>query len=179
MNQEVITLGGGCFWCIEAVLKDLQGVDRVISGYAGGQKPNPTYREICGGGTGHAEVVQVYYNTSTLTTKDLLRIFFTLHNPTTKNRQGADVGTQYRSIVLTSSEEQGNVTREVMDEISREGVWGAPLVTEVAPLEKFYPAEDYHQDFFAQNTLHPYCQVVIEPKVAKLRTLYRDRLKNS
>ncbi|CAN5187219.1 peptide-methionine (S)-S-oxide reductase MsrA [soil metagenome] len=179
MNLETITLGGGCFWCIEAILKDLKGVDHVVSGYAGGNMSNPTYHQVTSGTTGHAEVVQVYYDTSTISTTDLLRIFFTLHNPTTKNQQGADVGTQYRSIVLTSNEAQVAEVRKVMDEVEAEGVWGAPLVTEVQPLRDFYPAEDYHQDYYAQNTMNPYCQVVIEPKVVKLRKLYRDRLKEA
>ncbi len=177
MNLEVITLGGGCFWCIDAILVDLKGVERVVSGYAGGTVANPTYEQVVRGTTGHAEVVQVYYDTSTITTKELLRVFFTLHNPTTKDRQGADVGSQYRSMVLTSNDAQERDAREVMAEVEAEHMWGAPLVTELKPLEAFYPAENYHQDFYAQNTLHPYCQVVIEPKVAKLRTMYREKLK--
>jgi peptide-methionine (S)-S-oxide reductase len=132
---------------------------------------------VTSGTTGHAEVVQVHYDTSTITTSDLLRIFFTLHNPTTKNQQGADIGTQYRSIVLASDDGQIADATKVMGEIEAEGVWGAPLVTEVKRLEEFYPAEDYHQDYYEQNTMNPYCQVVIEPKVVKLRKLYRDKLK--
>lgn len=177
MKEEVITLGGGCFWCIEAILSDLKGVEKVVSGYAGGSLVNPTYEQVVRGNTGHAEVVQVYYNTSTITTKDLLRVFFTLHNPTTKDRQGADIGSQYRSIVLTSSDAQERDVREVMAEIEAEKIWSAPLVTEVKPLEAFYPAENYHQRFYEENALHPYCQVVIEPKIAKLRKLYREKQK--
>jgi peptide-methionine (S)-S-oxide reductase len=179
MSSETIILGGGCFWCIEAIIKDLRGVEEVLSGYAGGSIANPTYEQICRGDTGHAEVVQVKYNTSTITTKDLLRVFFTLHNPTTKNRQGADVGEQYRSIVITTTEEQTKDTREVIEELESEGIWGAPFVTELITGAVFYPAEAYHQDFYDKNQFHPYCQVVIEPKIAKLRKAYLGLLKTS
>ena len=177
MAEEIATLGGGCFWCTEAVFKDLRGVTRVAPGYAGGQTPNPTYKQVCTGRTGHAEVVQVTFEPSVVSYADILRVFFTTHDPTTKDRQGNDVGTQYRSIILTSNEAQAEAAREVMDEITREGIWGRPLVTQVAPLDTFYEAEPEHHDYFARNPWSGYCQAIIAPKVAKFRKQYAERLK--
>ncbi len=174
---ELATLGGGCFWCLEAVYVELRGVEKVVSGYAGGHVKNPTYREVCSGATGHAEVVQVSFDPAVISYADILRIFFTIHDPTTLNRQGADVGTQYRSIILYHNEAQKQTAIEVMQEITAQRLWPNPLVTELAPLDVFYPAEEYHQDYFARNPLQPYCQVVIAPKVAKFRKHYFQQLK--
>lgn len=177
-NQlEVATLGGGCFWCLEAVYVELNGVEKVVSGYAGGHVKNPTYREVCSGSTGHAEVVQVTFDPAVISYADILRVFFTIHDPTTLNRQGADVGTQYRSIILYHDETQKQTAIEVMNEIAAQRIWPNPLVTELALLEAFYPAEAYHQNYFAQNPMQPYCQVVIAPKVAKFRKQYFARLR--
>ena len=177
-NQtELATLGGGCFWCLEAVFQDLKGVERVVSGYAGGTVANPSYEDVCTGRTGHAEVVQVTFDPATLTYRDLLQVFFAIHDPTTLNRQGADVGTQYRSAVFVHGPEQEAVARDVIAEIDRAGVWDSPIVTEVAPLTTFYPAEGYHQEFFRRNPGQSYCQVVIAPKVAKFRKEHLARLK--
>ena len=166
---ETATLGGGCFWCTEAVMNDVRGVERVVSGYAGGDEPNPTYEAVCSGTTGHAEVVQVTFDPAVVSYRDLLRVFFATHDPTTPARQGADVGPQYRSIVLTHSDDQRRAAEEVIAELEREAVWDAPIVTQVAPLTRFYPAEAYHHRYFERNPRQPYCQVVIAPKVAKLR----------
>jgi peptide-methionine (S)-S-oxide reductase len=174
---ELATLGGGCFWCLEAVYSELQGVEQVVSGYAGGHVRNPTYREVCSGATGHAEVVQITFDPSVISYRDLLRIFFTIHDPTTLNRQGADVGTQYRSIILYHDETQKRTALEVMEEVTRQGLWPNPIVTELKPFDAFYPAEEYHQRYFARNPLQPYCQVVIAPKVAKFRKQYFERLR--
>ncbi len=174
---EVATLGGGCFWCLEAVYSELQGVEQVVSGYAGGHVRNPTYREVCSGATGHAEVVQITFDPSVISYRDLLRIFFTIHDPTTLNRQGADVGTQYRSIILYHNETQKQTALEVMEEVTQQGLWPNPIVTELKPFDAFYPAEEYHQRYFARNPLQPYCQVVIAPKVAKFRKQYFERLR--
>ncbi|HEX9710411.1 MAG TPA: peptide-methionine (S)-S-oxide reductase MsrA [Candidatus Thermoplasmatota archaeon] len=175
-GTAVATLGGGCFWCLEAVFERLQGVERVVSGYAGGTTPDPTYRQVCSGATGHAEVVQVHFDPDRVSYRDLLRVFFTLHDPTTRDRQGADVGSQYRSIVLHHSDEQRRVAEEVMSEMQAEGLWDAPFVTELVPLERFYAAEDYHQGYYGRNPDQGYCRVVIDPKVAKLRKEFADRL---
>ena len=177
MRTEVATLAGGCFWCLEAVFDQLQGVEDVVSGYAGGHVPNPSYKHVCTGETGHAEVVQVTFNPDVLSYRDLLKVFFTIHDSTTLNRQGADVGTQYRSAIFTHSEEQERIAEEVIGEISESGLWDEPIVTEVVPFEVFYPAEDHHQAYFANNPNQPYCRVVIAPKVAKFRKQYLDRLK--
>ncbi len=171
------TLGGGCFWCLEAVYVDLRGVERVVSGYAGGDLLNPTYRQICTGRTGHAEVVQITFDPQQLSYHDLLRVFFTIHDPTTLNRQGNDVGSQYRSVIFYHDDEQRRIAEAVMAEITAAGIWSSPLVTELQPLMLFYPAEDYHQDYYTNNSYQPYCQIVIAPKVAKFRRLYADRLK--
>jgi peptide-methionine (S)-S-oxide reductase len=178
-SPELATLAGGCFWCLEAVYVDLIGVDKVVSGYAGGHVVNPSYERVCSGSTGHAEVVQVSFNPSVLSFHDLLEVFFTIHDPTTLNRQGHDVGTQYRSAVFYHSPEQKQVAEEVIAEITATGIWGAPIVTQVAPLDVFYPAEAYHQDYFARNPMQPYCQAVVAPKVAKFRQKFRERLKSA
>jgi peptide-methionine (S)-S-oxide reductase len=177
-NQtELATLGGGCFWCLEAVFQDVKGVDRVVSGYAGGTTLNPSYEEVCSGRTGHAEVVQVSFDPATLSYRDVLQAFFAIHDPTTLNRQGADTGTQYRSAIFVHSAEQEAVAREVIADLGRSGVWDSPIVTEATPLTAFYPAEGYHQEFFRRNPGQSYCRVVIAPKVAKFRKEHLARLK--
>ncbi|HKG15419.1 MAG TPA: peptide-methionine (S)-S-oxide reductase MsrA [Pyrinomonadaceae bacterium] len=175
-STELATLAGGCFWCLEAVYKELGGVKRVVSGYAGGHVESPTYREVCEGTSGHAEVVQVTFDPSVASYKELLEVFFTIHDPTTLNRQGGDVGTQYRSAVFYHSPEQRETAEQVIAEMSAARVWDSPIVTEVVPLDKFYPAEDYHQDYFEKNPSQPYCSAVIAPKVSKFRKLFLDRL---
>ena len=175
--MEVATLGGGCFWCLEAVYQELEGVNRVRSGYAGGRVPNPSYEEVCSGTTGHAEVVQVEFDPQILSFREILEVFFTVHDPTTLNRQGHDVGTQYRSVILYHSPVQEKVARDVMAELEEEAVWDDPLVTELVPLEVFYPAEDYHDDYFRRNPNQPYCRAIINPKVAKFRERFRRKLK--
>jgi peptide-methionine (S)-S-oxide reductase len=177
MAIETATLGGGCFWCIEGALRHLQGVSRAESGYAGGHVPNPTYEQVCGKGTGHAEVVQIDFDPAVVGYADLLRMFFTLHDPTTVDRQGNDVGPQYRSIILTHSPEQERIAREVIAEIDASGIWGSKAVTQVETLTQFYPAEPEHQDYFARNPWSGYCRVVVAPKVAKFRKTFADRLK--
>lgn len=176
-TTQVATLAGGCFWCLEAVYDQLEGVKRVKSGYAGGDVPDPTYQQVCTGETGHAEVVQVTFDPQVVSYRDLLRIFFTIHDPTTKDRQGNDVGTQYRSAIFFEGEEQRRVAEEVMEEVRQQGLYPAPLVTELEPLAEFYPAEAYHDDYFVRNPTQGYCAVVIAPKVAKFRQRYFDRLK--
>jgi peptide-methionine (S)-S-oxide reductase len=176
-NTAIATLGGGCFWCLDAVFRELRGVEDVISGYAGGRVADPTYREVCSGRTGHAEVVQVRFDPRVLSYQDLLRLFFTFHDPTTPNRQGADVGTQYRSAIFYHDELQRADAEAVMREFAESNVWRAPLVTEVAPLTKFYPAEDYHQDYFTKNPEQPYCQAVVAPKIGKLRKHFYEQLR--
>jgi peptide-methionine (S)-S-oxide reductase len=174
---ETITLGGGCFWCIEAAFAELRGVERVESGYTGGRTVDPTYREVCSGSTGHAEVVNVTFDPAVISLEDILRVFFTVHDPTTLNRQGADVGTQYRSAIYTHSPQQQETARRVIRELEEARTWPAPIVTEVQPLTTFYPAEAYHQDYYSLNGEQPYCRAVIAPKIDKLRKHYRDRLK--
>ncbi len=176
-SREIATLGGGCFWCLEAVYVELKGVDRVVSGYTGGQVPDPSYEAVCAGTTGHAEVVQVTYDPGVLSFQDLLQVFFTIHDPTTLNRQGADVGTQYRSAIYYHSPVQAEIAAAVIQELEAAGVWDGKIVTEVTPAGPFYPAEDYHQDFFASNPYQPYCQYVVAPKVAKLRKAFAEKLK--
>jgi peptide-methionine (S)-S-oxide reductase len=171
------TLGGGCFWCIEAVFDELRGVERVESGYAGGTVPHPTYKQVCTGTTGHAEVAQITFDPKVISYRDLLRVFFSVHDPTTLNRQGADVGTQYRSAIFYHDEEQKRAAEEVIKEIEAAKIWDAPIVTQVVPFETFYIAEDYHQEYFKNNPNQPYCQMVVAPKVAKFRQHYRERLK--
>ena len=176
-TSETAVLGGGCFWCVEAVYNELRGVTSVISGYAGGSVPNPTYEQVCSGRTGHAEVVKVGFDPSMISFREILEVFFTTHDPTTLNRQGADVGPQYRSIILYQSPEQERVAREVIDETNASGIWRAPLVTQLEPLDRFYPAEEYHQNYFERNPNQPYCRIVIAPKVAKAREKYLTRLR--
>jgi peptide-methionine (S)-S-oxide reductase len=176
-RTETAVLGGGCFWCLEAVYNELRGVHRVISGYAGGTAPNPSYEQVCSGRTGHAEVVQITFDPDVISYREILEVFFTIHDPTTLNRQGADVGTQYRSVILYSSPEQEETARSAMAEVEASGVWRSRLVTELVPLERFYPAEGYHQNYFEMNQYQPYCQIVIAPKVAKVREKYLARLK--
>jgi peptide-methionine (S)-S-oxide reductase len=175
-TREVATLGGGCFWCLDAAFRQLDGVEKVESGYAGGHYLNPTYRDVCTGTTGHAEVVQVTFDPAVIAFRDLLGVFFTIHDPTTRDRQGADVGPQYRSIVLYHSPEQHETAKQVIEELNRGRVWDNPIVTELAPITVFYPAERYHQDYYANNPNQPYCQIVVAPKVAKVRKAYFDRL---
>lgn len=177
-RTETATLGGGCFWCLDAVYRELRGVQHVVSGYAGGHVPNPTYEQVCSKRTGHAEVVQVTFDPDEISYRDLLDVFFTIHDPTTPDRQGNDVGPQYRSIILTHSPEQERVAREVIADVERAGMWGAPLVTEVEPLTDFYPGERYHQDYFANNPMQPYCRVVVAPKVAKARGRFLSKLRS-
>ncbi|MBN2148421.1 MAG: peptide-methionine (S)-S-oxide reductase MsrA [Anaerolineales bacterium] len=176
--REVATLAGGCFWCLEAVYEQLKGVEKVVSGYAGGSTRNPSYEQVCSGMTGHAEVVQVTFDPRVITFRELLAVFFTIHDPTTLNRQGADVGTQYRSAIFYHSAEQKRTAEEVMEEISRAGVWDKPLVTELTLLDAFYPAEAYHQGYFRNNPGQGYCRVVVAPKVAKFRSQFMERLKS-
>jgi peptide-methionine (S)-S-oxide reductase len=177
MATEVAVLGGGCFWCLEAVYDQLKGVTSVESGYAGGHIDNPTYKQICTGTTGHAEVVRVSFDPAIVSFQDILNVFFTIHDPTTLNRQGADVGTQYRSVIFYQSPEQKTISEAVMREWTDKKVWQSPLVTELSPAPKFYIAEDYHQEYFVNNPYAGYCQVVVAPKVAKFRKYFMDRLK--
>ena len=178
-NLETATLGGGCFWCVEAVLTRLRGVSKVTSGYAGGHVDNPTYEEVCSGTTGHAEVVQIEFDPEIISFKEVLEVFFATHDPTTLNVQGADRGTQYRSVVFYRDEGQQEIATQTMAELNEQGVFGDPIVTEVSPLDRFYPAESYHADYYAKNGNQPYCQFTIDPKVAKLRLKFADRLKES
>jgi peptide-methionine (S)-S-oxide reductase len=175
--REVATLGGGCFWCLEAVYQELRGVEKIESGYSGGHVPNPTYRAVCSETTGHAEVVQVTFDPSVVSYKDILEVYFTIHDPTTLNRQGADVGTQYRSVIFYHDDEQRGIAERVISDLESEGIWSDPIVTEVEPFDEFYVAEDYHQNYFRNNGFQPYCQVIIAPKVAKFRKEHLDRLK--
>jgi peptide-methionine (S)-S-oxide reductase len=176
-NKELATLAGGCFWCLEAVFKDLRGVESVVSGYAGGDVARPTYSQVCEGTTGHAEVVQVTFDPRQVSFRELLEVFFTIHDPTTLNRQGADVGTQYRSAVFYHSPAQRETAEQTIAELTAARVWDAPIVTEVTPLTEFYPAEDYHQDYFEKNPFQPYCRAVVAPKVAKFRKHFLEKLK--
>ena len=175
--RETATLAGGCFWCLEAVYVELRGVEKVVSGYTGGRVPSPSYEQVCSGMTGHAEAVQVTFDPSVVSYRDLLDVFFTIHDPTTPNRQGADVGTQYRSAIFYHSPEQKAAAEEVIRGLEAAGTWDKPVVTQLVPLEAFYPAEEYHQRYFERNPYQPYCQVVIAPKVAKLRKQHLARLK--
>jgi len=176
-HTEIATLGGGCFWCLEAVYEQLNGVLSVESGYAGGHVSNPSYYDVCEGTTGHAEVVQITFDPSKVAFRELLEVFFVIHDPTTLNRQGADVGTQYRSVIFYHSPEQREIARQVIAELEGNKVWDDPIVTEVTPFEAFYKAEDYHQGYYRNNPLQGYCRVVIAPKVAKFRKLFVDKLK--
>ncbi len=176
--SEKATLAGGCFWCLEAVFDQLRGVEQVENGYAGGRRPNPTYEDVCRGTTGHAEVVQVTYDPRQITFRDLLNVFFTIHDPTTLNRQGADVGTQYRSAIFYHDKDQEHIAEDVIDELSEKKLWEDPIVTQVAPLDGFYAAEDYHRDYYERNPEQGYCRVVIAPKVAKARQYFLEKLKS-
>jgi peptide-methionine (S)-S-oxide reductase len=177
MTTELATLAGGCFWCLEAVFEQLRGVTKVQSGYAGGHVPNPSYQAVCTGMTGHAEVVQVAFDPAVISYRDLLGVFFTLHDPTTLNAQGGDVGTQYRSAIFYHDDEQRRVAEEVVRELEAEHVFDDPIVTEIVPLTTFYPAEEYHREYYRRNPNQPYCRAVIAPKVAKLRSKYLEKLK--
>jgi peptide-methionine (S)-S-oxide reductase len=174
---ETATLGGGCFWCVEAVYLELEGVERVVSGYAGGAVENPSYQQVCTGSTGHAEVVQITYDPEVISYEDVLYVFWRTHDPTTLNRQGADMGTQYRSIILYHDQAQKAIAERSKRETDASGLWPKPIVTEIAPLEAFYPAEDYHQDYYRNNPAQPYCVMVIDPKLRKFRKAFQDRLK--
>lgn len=176
-DKQLATLAGGCFWCLEAVYLELNGVEKVVSGYAGGQKVNPTYEQVCGGNTGHAEVVQVTHDPAVISFRDLLDVFFTIHDPTQLNRQGNDVGTQYRSAIFTHDDEQKRIAEETIAELEAERRWPQRIVTQIEPLTVFYAAEDYHQDYFANNQGNPYCQVVVAPKVAKARSKFFEKLR--
>ncbi|MEO5567457.1 MAG: peptide-methionine (S)-S-oxide reductase MsrA [Gemmatimonadaceae bacterium] len=176
---QTATLAGGCFWCLEAVYRELKGVERVQSGYTGGRRPNPTYEQVCAGVTGHAEVVQIEFDPSVITYRDLLDVFFTIHDPTTLDRQGNDVGSQYRSAIFTHDEAQEKAAREKISDLSAEKVWGDPIVTRVDPLTTFFPAEDYHAAYFERNGGQPYCQFVVAPKVAKARQKFAAKLKRA
>ena len=177
MANETATLAGGCFWCLEAVYEILRGVESVQSGYTGGARPDPTYEAVCSGTTGHAEAVQIEFDPAELSYHEILEVFFTIHDPTTLNRQGADRGTQYRSAIFTHSEEQQAVAREVIAELTAQQLWDDPIVTEVTPLDVFYPAEEYHTQYFQRNPEAGYCRVVVAPKVAKARAKFVDQLK--
>lgn len=177
-THEIATLGGGCFWCLEAALKLLTGVSRVTSGYAGGAGAQPTYRQVCTGTTDHAEVVQVEFEPAVIDYHTLLTAFFAIHDPTTRDRQGHDIGTQYRSVIFTHSAEQDRAARDLIAVLDAERIWPDPIVTAVQPAPTFWPAEDYHQNFFTQNPTQPYCRAVVAPKVAKLRTQFAARLKS-
>jgi peptide-methionine (S)-S-oxide reductase len=176
-QTEITTLGGGCFWCLEAVYDQIEGVLDVVSGYAGGHIPNPDYKSVCTGMTGHAEVVQVTFDPSVITFKEILEVFFSIHDPTTLNRQGADVGTQYRSEIFYHSEAQKETAEQVIAEIEAAEIWPNPIVTAISALDTFYPAEDYHQEYFQRNPYQGYCQAVVAPKVAKFRQKFTHRLK--
>ncbi len=174
---EIATLGGGCFWCIEAVFDELKGVEKAVSGYSGGTKVNPTYREVCYGNTGHAEVINVYFDPKIISYEDILRVFFHVHDPTTVNRQGNDAGPQYRSAIFYHNETQQESAKKIIAEIEKSGLWSNKIVTEVTNFARFYPAEDYHQEYYKINGHEPYCSYVISPKMAKFRKEFKDRLK--
>ncbi len=176
-NTETATLGAGCFWCVEAVFDDLKGVESVESGYSGGHTENPTYQQVCSETTGHAEVANVNFNPQEISFKEILQVFFAVHDPTTLNRQGNDVGSSYRSAIFYHDENQKRIAEEVIKEVTAEGVYDNPIVTEVTPFDKFYIAENYHQEYFANNPNQPYCAAVVAPKVAKFRQKFVDRLK--
>lgn len=176
-KQETIILGAGCFWCVEAIYSRVNGVIGVTSGYSGGHVENPTYKDVCSGETGHAEVVQVVYDPTIIPLAKILEIYFKTHDPTTLNRQGADAGTQYRSTIIYNTEEQKKVAHEVKDMLNKSGIWSDPIVTTLEPFKNFYKAENYHQDYFENNTKQPYCQMVINPKVEKFEKLFKDYLK--
>jgi peptide-methionine (S)-S-oxide reductase len=176
INEE-ITLGGGCFWCLDAIYREIRGVEKVLSGYSGGSVVNPTYEEVCSGKTGHAEVVQITFNPQIITAEKLLRIFFAIHDPTTLNLQGADAGTQYRSIIFYRNQRQKDVIDKIIGELKKDKVYKNPIVTEVVPFQSFYAAEDYHQDYYGRNKEQGYCRIIINPKLEKFKKTFRDNLK--
>ncbi len=176
-HMEIADLGGGCFWCLEAVYSELEGVKEVVSGYEGGQVLDPTYKQVSSGNTGHAEVVRVTFDPDVVSFDDILLVFFTIHDPTTLNRQGADVGTQYRSVIFYHDEMQKEMAEKLIAELDASGAWPDPIVTEVTEAKTFYSAEDYHQEYYRYNSQQPYCQVVINPKLAKFRKNFASRLK--
>lgn len=178
-NLETITVGGGCYWCVEAVYENLNGVKSVVSGFSGGKVANPTYEEVCTGTTGHAEVVQITYDKSVTDLNEIFKVFFTVHDPTTLNRQGADVGTQYRSVIFYKNEEQKKAAQSIIAELNKAKVYDSPIVTKVEPFTKFYKAEDYHQNYYANNKNQPYCKMVIQPKIEKFEKVFKDKLKKS
>lgn len=177
-NLETITLGGGCYWCVEAVYENLNGVKSVVSGFSGGKTANPTYEEVCSGTTGYAEVVQITYDKTVTNLDEIFKVFFTVHDPTTLNRQGADVGTQYRSVIFYKNEEQKRAAQNIIDALKKENVYNSPIVTTLEPFTKFYKAEDYHQNYYQNNKNQPYCQMVIQPKIEKFEKVFKDKLKN-
>jgi len=177
VNADTVTLGGGCFWCIEAVLLNLNGVVEVSSGYSGGKTKNPTYREVCSGMTGHAEVVQVVYDRTKVRFEEILEVFFTMHDPTTLNRQGNDVGTQYRSVIFYNSPEQKEISEKIIADLNKSGAYDSPIVTQVEALTVYYKAEDYHQNYFNNNSEQGYCQYVIQPKLDKFKKVFKDKMK--
>jgi len=177
VDLQIATLAGGCFWCLEAVYDEIKGVHGVESGYAGGTMPNPSYREVCNGDTGHAEVVQVHFDPKVVSYRDLLNVFFAIHDPTSLNRQGADVGTQYRSAIFYHDNEQKITAEELIKDLNAQKIWDKPIVTQVEKLDKFYLAEDYHQEYFANNPYQPYCMAVVAPKVSKFRKHFLEMLK--
>lgn len=178
-RRETATMAGGCFWCLEAVFERLKGVEKVVSGYTGGQTPAPTYEQVCSGRSGHAEAIQVTFDPAIVSYRELLEMFFAFHDPTTLDRQGPDVGTQYRSAIFPHTPEQEHIARDVIEELGREGVFGAPIVTRIEPASAFHPAEGYHQGYYARNAEQPYCRAMIAPKVTKLRARYADRLREA
>ncbi len=175
---EIATLGGGCFWCLEPAFVQLVGVEQVVVGYSGGELPNPTYDQVCSGTTGHAEVARIHFDPQIISFRDILEVFFTIHDPTTLNRQGNDVGPQYRSAIFYHSDEQRRIAEEIIRELDDSGAWGSKIVTEVRPFSAFFKAEEYHQDYYAKNPGQGYCQVIIAPKLAKFREKYSQRLKD-
>lgn len=176
-NLETITLAGGCYWCVEAVYENLNGVKSAVSGFAGGTKPNPTYEDVSTGNTGYAEVVQITYDKTVTNLDDIFKVFFTVHDPTTLNRQGADVGTQYRSAVFYKNDEQKKAAQSIINELKKAKVYDKPIVTKLEPLTKFYKAENYHQDYYVNNKTEPYCQMVIQPKMEKFEKVFKDKMK--
>ncbi|UCG01933.1 MAG: peptide-methionine (S)-S-oxide reductase MsrA [Candidatus Heimdallarchaeota archaeon] len=174
-NSKITTLGGGCFWCLEAIFDDTQGVEKVISGYSGGKVVNPTYEDVCRGTTGHAEVVQIKFNQRLISFREILQIFFTIHDPTQLNRQGNDIGTQYRSVIFYHSKEQKAEAKKIINELEEDAIWPDPIVTEVTAFTDFFPAEEYHQDYFKRNPDQPYCQLIIVPKIIKFREKYANK----
>jgi peptide-methionine (S)-S-oxide reductase len=177
LNLETITLGGGCYWCVEAVYENLDGVKSVVSGYSGGKVANPTYEEVCTGTTGHAEVVKITYDKNVTDINEIFKVFFTVHDPTTLNRQGADVGTQYRSVIFYKNEDQKKAAQSIISELNKTKVYDSPIVTKIEPLTTFYKAENYHQNYYANNKNQPYCKMVIQPKIEKFEKVFKTKLK--